>query len=221
MNTKEERSTGRDGLMRLSAGFGTHLTDERERLEAQITELQGQVAAVTGQRDGAQALAEQRGMERDAAQAEVARLRGRLGAVEARERAVMCVANDYDDLHCDEERRSKALKAACRRLAEQRDTAHARVRELEAEAADWRDAHRRVMAEDCPSDEHHCACVPALRVEAERLRGLAREARDMLATGMGLPCHNEFIVDVGVCGKGQACPHKGCPLHPSRWGGEA
>lgn len=34
---------------------------------------------------------------------------------------------------------------------------------VEEELADRDEQHRRVMAEECPSDEHHCACVPVLR----------------------------------------------------------
>ena len=41
---------------------------------------------------------------------------------------------------------------------------------LAAEVADWREQHRRVMDEDCPSDERHCTCVPVLRAENAALR---------------------------------------------------
>ena len=39
-----------------------------------------------------------------------------------------------------------------------------------AERDDYRDSARKVLAEECPSDEQHCACVPVLRKENARLR---------------------------------------------------
>ena len=49
----------------------------------------------------------------------------------------------------------------------------------DAELADIREAHRKVMAEECPSDEHHCTCVPVLRAEIKRLRGAMELAHKM------------------------------------------
>jgi hypothetical protein len=39
-------------------------------------------------------------------------------------------------------------------------------------------AFTRVMNELCPSDEHHCTCVPALRAEIAQLRVVLSEIRD-------------------------------------------
>lgn len=49
----------------------------------------------------------------------------------------------------------------------------ARIAELEAELADYREDFRRVLSDECPTDERHCGCVPILRariaeLEAER-----------------------------------------------------
>lgn len=46
-----------------------------------------------------------------------------------------------------------------------------RIQELESELQDWRDGHKRVMAEDCPADEQHCGCVPGLRERIGELEG--------------------------------------------------
>lgn len=37
------------------------------------------------------------------------------------------------------------------------------------ELYEWREQYKRVMEERCPSDEHHCTCVPALRAEVQAL----------------------------------------------------
>jgi hypothetical protein len=39
-------------------------------------------------------------------------------------------------------------------------------------------AFSKVMNEQCPSDEHHCTCVPALRAEIAQLRVVLSEIRD-------------------------------------------
>ena len=44
-----------------------------------------------------------------------------------------------------------------------------RLEQAEAELEDIRDAHTRVMSEQCPADEVHCACVPILRRELAEL----------------------------------------------------
>ena len=38
---------------------------------------------------------------------------------------------------------------------------------LRAELGEIKDAHNAIMDERCAPDEHHCTCVPALRVQAE------------------------------------------------------
>lgn len=40
---------------------------------------------------------------------------------------------------------------------------------------DWQDYQRQVVHERCASDEEHCTCVPALRLEIERLRATIAE----------------------------------------------
>ena len=56
-----------------------------------------------------------------------------------------------------------------------------RAREAEEEVADWREGAEKAAAEPC-GDEKHCACVPLLRKEAERLRGLAGQLWHRLET---------------------------------------
>jgi hypothetical protein len=46
---------------------------------------------------------------------------------------------------------------------------------LYVELEDIRDAHIRVMSEQCPTDEVHCACVPILRRERARIVGMLKE----------------------------------------------
>lgn len=47
---------------------------------------------------------------------------------------------------------------------------------LRAELEDYRETYRRVLAEACAPDERHCTCVPALRMEIERLQQAAARA---------------------------------------------
>ena len=37
------------------------------------------------------------------------------------------------------------------------------------ELDDWLEGAKRVMSEDCPTDEKHCACVPTLRRELAKV----------------------------------------------------
>jgi hypothetical protein len=39
---------------------------------------------------------------------------------------------------------------------------------------DWSDQYTMVISDKCPSDEHHCACVPTLREEISKLRAALR-----------------------------------------------
>ena len=48
------------------------------------------------------------------------------------------------------------------------------------ELDDWREGHRRVMSEDCPSDEKHCACVPTLRRELAKVKPVVETAKILL-----------------------------------------
>lgn len=43
------------------------------------------------------------------------------------------------------------------------------VRRLTAELSDIHETHRRIISEQCPTDERHCTCVPALRSELEKV----------------------------------------------------
>jgi hypothetical protein len=52
------------------------------------------------------------------------------------------------------------------------------VERLRSDLADRDAAHKRVIEERCPSDEHHCTCVPALRAEIAQLRVVLSEIRD-------------------------------------------
>jgi hypothetical protein len=47
---------------------------------------------------------------------------------------------------------------------------YAELEKAETELADIRDAHIRVMSEQCPTDEIHCTCVPTLRRELAELQ---------------------------------------------------
>ena len=49
--------------------------------------------------------------------------------------------------------------------------------ELKEKLTDWENGVKKVLSEDCPSDEHHCTCVPALKTELdERLKTIERLA---------------------------------------------
>jgi len=54
------------------------------------------------------------------------------------------------------------LKAERDELKDERD-------ELLVERAEAVEIHSRIMSEQCPTDEQHCTCVPALMAEVERL----------------------------------------------------
>lgn len=58
-------------------------------------------------------------------------------------------------------RRQEKLEADLARVTEERD--------------DYRDSAKKVLAEECPTDEHHCACVPTLRAENAQLRAFAEK----------------------------------------------
>lgn len=71
-------------------------------------------------------------------------------------------------------------------LEDQRLEFEAQMYELRERLKDYKDAHRNTV-EDCgAADEKHCSCVPALRLEIERLRAFieveskAREGREAL-----------------------------------------
>ena len=55
-------------------------------------------------------------------------------------------------------------------LACDQDGLRREIRRLQSRLAEITDAHRVVMEEKCHEDERHCACVPVLRREAERLQ---------------------------------------------------
>ena len=46
-----------------------------------------------------------------------------------------------------------------------------------AELADYREAYRKTIEDECPSDEKHCACVPFLRSEIKRISDECDEGR--------------------------------------------
>jgi hypothetical protein len=72
-----------------------------------------------------------------------------------------------------------SLRADDHKTIKQGDACQLRVelRAAQAELADRRDSDQRILSEQCPSDEQHCACVPTLRREVARLR----EALEVLA----------------------------------------
>jgi len=51
------------------------------------------------------------------------------------------------------------------------ELARAEIEQMTEELQFIKESHQHVMAEECPTDEVHCACVPVLRAEIERLRG--------------------------------------------------
>ena len=67
---------------------------------------------------------------------------------------------------------------------EMADTIRTALAEEIEEAHERRERFRRIMAEECPSDEKHCTCVPLLRAGAKRLEAqlaVAREALEKVA----------------------------------------
>jgi len=57
---------------------------------------------------------------------------------------------------------TKALGTVLYNRLEKREKELAELREWKA---DVEDSHKRVMSEQCPTDEQHCTCVPILRAE--------------------------------------------------------
>ena len=45
------------------------------------------------------------------------------------------------------------------------DYEHQRISELEDQLAEYEEQYAMIMAEQCPTDEKHCACVPVLRAK--------------------------------------------------------
>ena len=58
------------------------------------------------------------------------------------------------------------------KLRHELEKARAEVADLEEERAEAVELHSRILSEQCPTDEYHCTCVPTLRAEIERLRGM-------------------------------------------------
>lgn len=52
---------------------------------------------------------------------------------------------------------------------EEIDKLQSRNMELETELQDIKDSYNKVMEENCPTDEVHCTCVPALRASRTKL----------------------------------------------------
>lgn len=52
------------------------------------------------------------------------------------------------------------------------------IERLQSRLTEIADAHRVVLEEKCHADERHCACVPVLRHEIERLRGENEKLRE-------------------------------------------
>jgi len=50
--------------------------------------------------------------------------------------------------------------------------------ELLTELAEAVEVHARIMAEECPSDEYHCTCVPALRAEINHLTATCNSLKE-------------------------------------------
>ena len=49
------------------------------------------------------------------------------------------------------------------------EKARGELEAIRAELADIKGSYERVISESCPTDEQHCACVPALRAENKRM----------------------------------------------------
>ena len=72
---------------------------------------------------------------------------------------------------------AQSVSDSDKELAAMRERADERIEQLEAELAEIRAAHAKVMSEACPADERHCSCVPFLRAELARVRTELDEAR--------------------------------------------
>ena len=66
------------------------------------------------------------------------------------------ISAEYDDLLNMYEKDTETLRAELDALLQERE-----------EAAE---IHSRIMSEECPSDEYHCTCVPALRQELAEMK---------------------------------------------------
>ena len=71
------------------------------------------------------------------------------------------------------------LLAEVDRLTAAHAAAVAENERLRDQVADWHDAARRAVAEECRPDEVHCSCVVHLRAEVERLRDQLAEWREV------------------------------------------
>ena len=63
----------------------------------------------------------------------------------------------------------------------------ARIEELEAATESENEAFRRIMAEECPTDERHCTCVPLLRSRITELEHVNDRQREYIAE-LERPC---------------------------------
>jgi hypothetical protein len=61
-----------------------------------------------------------------------------------------------------------------------------------ADAAEW---HKAIMAETCREDEHHCTCVPILRVRIKELNAALEDAMTLRV----IPKRGPFIPDEPAC----------------------
>ena len=67
---------------------------------------------------------------------------------------------------------AKGLSAVLEKAEVDNRTLLEQLEKAEAELEDIRDAHVKVMSEQCPTDEVHCTCVPILKREIQvRARG--------------------------------------------------
>ena len=91
-------------------------------------------------------------------------LRSQLAALT--ERNAVLEAADETWFHAHHEMTAKLAN-----LYHDLELANAAIEQMTEELQFIKETYQHVMAEECPTDEVHCACVPVLRAEIERLRG--------------------------------------------------
>jgi uncharacterized small protein (DUF1192 family) len=109
--------------------------------------------------------------------------------------ALMPIFESEDPAEYVEKLRIQAHDADVKALERRNDELQAEVERLKH----YEEYFYRVIDEPCPNDEQHCTCVPALRLEIDRLK----EAQRWIPVGERLPEKNttdlgeEYIVKLG------------------------
>ena len=70
--------------------------------------------------------------------------------------------------------------------------ARERIALLESSLAEVKETTKRIMAEECPTDEIHCTCVPYLRIELAEARQENERLQEALKEADYCTCNMEY-----------------------------